>query len=231
MNNLILVRHGQSKFNLERRFTGFYDVDLTLKGETEAKYAGELIKKLDIKFDAYFTSQLKRASNTLNIILKVLNISNAKINKAWELNERHYGGLTGLNKDETIKKYGIDQVKIWRRSFDTPPPKMEPGHPFKKEIKSEISGESLKDTFERVVPYFDRKIKPLILLKKNILIVFHGNSCRALLMKIFNVSKKKIVDFEIPTGNPLLIKFENNFEVKDYKYLDQKREKKILFNI
>ena len=231
MNNLILVRHGQSKFNLERRFTGFYDVDLTLKGETEAKYAGELIKKLDIKFDAYFTSELKRASNTLNIILKVLNVSNAKINKAWELNERHYGGLTGLNKDETIKKYGIDQVKIWRRSFDTPPPKMEPGHPFKKEIKSEISGESLKDTFERVMPYFDRKIKPLILLKKNILIVFHGNSCRALLMKIFNVSKKKIVDFEIPTGNPLLIKFENNFEVKDYKYLDQKREKKILFNV
>ena len=231
MNNLILVRHGQSKFNLERRFTGFYDVDLTLKGETEAKYAGELIKKLDIKFDAYFTSELKRASNTLNIILKVLNVSNAKINKAWELNERHYGGLTGLNKDETIKKYGIDQVKIWRRSFDTPPPKMEPDHPFKKEIKSEISGESLKDTFERVMPYFDRKIKPLILLKKNILIVFHGNSCRALLMKIFNVSKKKIVDFEIPTGNPLLIKFENNFEVKDYKYLDQKREKKILFNI
>ena len=231
MNNLILVRHGQSKFNLERRFTGFYDVDLTLKGETEAKYAGELIKKLDIKFDAYFTSELKRASNTLNIILKVLNVSNAKINKAWELNERHYGGLTGLNKDETIKKYGIDQVKIWRRSFDTPPPKMEPGHPFKKEIKSEISGESLKDTFERVVPYFDRKIKPLILLKKNILIVFHGNSCRALLMKILNISKKKIVDFEIPTGNPLLIKFENNFEIKDYKYLDQKREKKILFNI
>ena len=231
MNNLILVRHGQSKFNLERRFTGFYDVDLTLKGETEAKYAGELIKKLDIKFDAYFTSELKRASNTLNIILKVLNVSNAKINKAWELNERHYGGLTGLNKDETIKKYGIDQVKIWRRSFDTPPPEMELDHPYKDKINSNILGESLKNTFERVVPYFDRKIKPLILLKKNILIVFHGNSCRALLMKIFNVSKKKIVDFEIPTGNPLLIKFENNFEIKDYKYLDQKREKKILFNI
>jgi len=231
MNNLILVRHGQSKFNLERRFTGFYDVDLTSKGESEAKYAGELIKKLNIKFDAYFTSELKRAFNTLDIILKVLNISNAKINKAWELNERHYGGLTGLNKDETIKKYGIDQVKIWRRSFDIPPPKMEPNHPFKKEIKSEILGESLKDTFERVVPYFDKKIKPLILSKKNIIIVFHGNSCRALLMKILNISKKKIVDFEIPTGNPLLIKFKNNFEIKDYKYLDQKREKKILFNI
>ncbi len=231
MNNLILVRHGQSKFNLERRFTGFYDVDLTSKGKTEAKYAGELIKKLNIKFDAYFTSELKRASNTLSIILKVLNVSNPEINKAWELNERHYGGLTGLNKDEIIKKYGADQVKIWRRSFDIPPPKMESGHPFKKKIKSEISGESLKDTFERVVPYFDKKIKPLILSNKNILIVFHGNSCRALLMKILNVSKKKISDFEIPTGNPLLIKFEKNFEVKDFNYLDQKREKKILFNI
>ena len=231
MNNLILVRHGQSKFNLERRFTGFYDVGLTSKGESEAKYAGELIKKLNIKFDAYFTSELIRASYTLDIILKVLNISNVEINKAWELNERHYGGLTGLNKDETIKKYGEEQVKIWRRSFDIPPPKMEFDHPFRKKIKSEIMGESLKNTFERVMPYFNKKIKPLILSNKNILIVFHGNSCRALLMKILNISKKKIIDFEIPTGNPLLIKFENNSEVKDFKYLDQKREKKILFNI
>ena len=231
MNNLILVRHGQSKFNLERRFTGFYDVDLTSKGKSEAKYAGELIKKLNIEFDAYFTSELIRASNSLNIILKILNKSNAEINKAWELNERHYGGLTGLNKDETIKKYGIEQVKIWRRSFDIPPPKMESDHPFKNKIKSEILGESLKDTFERVVPYFNKKIKPLILSNKNILIVFHGNSCRALLMKILNISKNKIVDFEIPTGNPILIKFEKNFSVKDCKYLDQKRSRKILFNI
>ena len=231
MNNLILVRHGQSKFNLERRFTGFYDVNLTSKGETEAKYAGELIKKLKIKFDAHFTSELMRASNTLDIILKVLNTPNVEINKSWELNERHYGGLTGLNKDETIKKYGVEQVKIWRRSFDIPPPKMESDHPLKKKIKSKILGESLKDTFDRVVPYFDEKIKPLILSNKNILIVFHGNSCRALLMKILKLSEKKIVDLEIPTGNPLLIKFENNLEVKDCKYLDKKREKKILFNI
>ena len=231
MNNLILVRHGQSKFNLERRFTGFYDIDLTIKGESEAKYAGELIKKLNINFDAYFTSKLVRASNSLNIILKVLNISSPQIYKAWELNERHYGGLTGLNKDETIKKYGIEQVKIWRRSFNTPPPKMESDHPFKNKIKSDIMGESLKDTFNRVVPYFKEKIKPLILSNKNILIVFHGNSCRALLMEILNISKKKIVNFEIPTGNPLLIQFENKLEVKDYKYLDQKRAKKILFNI
>ena len=231
MNNLILVRHGQSKFNLERRFTGFYDVGLTTKGESEAKYAGELIKKLNIQFDAYFTSELIRASNSLNIILKVLNISNAEINKAWELNERHYGGLTGLNKDETIKKYGIEQVKLWRRSFDTTPPKMESDHPFKNKIKSEILGESLKDTFGRVMPYFNKKIKPLILSNKNILIVFHGNSCRALLMEILKISKNKISKLEIPTGNPLLIRFEKNFEVKDYKYLDQKRAKKILFNI
>ena len=231
MNNLILVRHGQSKFNLERRFTGFYDVDLTSKGESEAKYAGELIKNLNIQFDAYFTSKLIRASNSLNIILKVLNISNAEINKAWELNERHYGGLTGLNKDETIKKYGIEQVKIWRRSIDIPPPKMEPDHPLKNKIKSEILGESLKDTFERVVPYYNEKIEPLISSKKNILIVFHGNSCRALLMKILNISKEKIVEFEIPTGNPLLIRFEDNLKVKDYKYLDSKRAKKILFNV
>ena len=231
MSNLILVRHGQSKFNLERRFTGFYDVGLTPKGEAEAKHAGELIKKLNIEFDVYFTSQLIRASNSLNIILKVLNKTNVRINKALELNERHYGGLTGLNKDETIKKYGSDQVKIWRRSFETPPPKMESDHPYKNEINSKILGESLKDTFNRVMPYFKEKIKPLILSNKNILIVFHGNSCRALLMKILNISQEKIIEFEIPTGNPLLIRLEKNFEVKDYKYLDEKRAKKILYNV
>jgi len=231
MNNLILVRHGQSKFNLQRRFTGFYDVELSSQGKAEATYAGKLIKKLNIEFDAYFTSQLIRASNSLHIILKVLNKSNVKINKAWELNERHYGGLTGLNKDDTIKKYGIKQVKIWRRSFDTPPPQMEADHPYKNKIKSKILGESLKDTFLRVMPYFNKKIKPLILSNKNILIVFHGNSCRALLMEILKISQKKIINFEIPTGNPLLIRFEKNIEIKDFKYLDEKRAKKILFNV
>ena len=231
MSNLILVRHGQSKFNLERRFTGFYDVELTSQGEAEAKYAGELIKKLNIELEGYFTSQLRRASNSLDIILKVLNKKNIEINKAWELNERHYGGLTGLNKDDTIKKYGKEQVKIWRRSFDIPPPKIESDHPYKNKIKSNIVGESLKDTFNRVIPYFNKKIKPLILLNKNILIVFHGNSCRALLKEILNISEKKIVEFEIPTGNPLLIRFEKKFQVKDCKYLVDKRSKKILFNI
>jgi len=231
MSNLLLVRHGQSKFNLERRFTGFYDAELTSKGKAEAKYAGELIKELNIEFEKYFTSQLKRASNSLDIILKVLNKKNAKINKAWELNERHYGGLTGLNKDDTIKKYGQEQVKIWRRSFDICPPQMEPEHPYKSKIKSNILGESLKDTFNRVMPYFNKEIKPFILSNKNILIVFHGNSCRALLKEILNISEKKIIEFEIPTGNPLLIRFKKNSKVKDYRYLDKKRAKKILFNI
>ena len=231
MNNLILVRHGQSLWNKERRFTGFVDIELTENGKFEAEYAGKLIKELNIKFDAYFTSQLTRAVDSLNIILKILNKSNVTINKAWELNERHYGGLTGLNKDDTIKKYGAKQVQIWRRSFDTRPPPMDNQHPYKNKIKSNISSESLKDTIKRVVPYYEKKIKPLINSKKNILIVFHGNSCRALLMEILNISKKKIINFEIPTGNPLLIRFKKNLDVKDYKYLDVKRSKKILFNV
>ena len=231
MSNLILVRHGQSKFNLERRFTGFYDVELTSQGEAEARYAGELIKKLNIELEGYFTSNLKRASDSLDIILKILNKKNILINKAWELNERHYGGLTGLNKDDTIKKYGQKQVKIWRRSFDISPPQMEEQHPYKNKIKSNILSESLKNTFDRVMPYFNKKIKPLILSNKNVLIVFHGNSCRALLKEILNLSEKKIIEFEVPTGNPLLIRFEKNFKVKDCKYLDKKRAKKILFNI
>ena len=237
MNNLILVRHGQSQWNLERRFTGFYDIDLTEHGKSEAEYAGQLIKKLNIKFDSYFTSELKRAINSLKIILNVLNIKDIQINKAWELNERNYGALTGLNKDEIIKKHGVKQVQIWRRSYDIPPPPMDSNHPYKNKIysnipKEKMSGsESLQDTFERVVPYYEKKIKPLISEKKNILIVFHGNSCRALLKKIFRISKEEIINFEIPTGNPLLITFENNLKVKSYRYLDAVRAKKILFNV
>jgi len=231
MNNLILVRHGQSFWNKERRFTGWADIDLTKQGKSEAKQAGQLIKKLNIEFDAYFTSQLKRAINSLNIILKILGKQNVKIIKDSALNERHYGELTSLNKDEMIKKYGNAQVQVWRRSFEIPPPSMNPQHPYKNKINSSILSESLKDTFERVIPYYDKKIKPLIFSKKNILIVFHGNSCRALLMKIFNISKEKIVNFEIPTGNPLLIEFDDALNIKKYKYLDAKRARKILFNI
>lgn len=230
MNNLILVRHGQSLWNKERRFTGWADIDLTDQGKNEAKYAGELIKELKINFDEYFSSELKRAINTMEIILNVLNVKKTKIIKAIELNERHYGGLTSLNKDETIKKYGKKQVYIWRRSFNTSPPALEKNHPYKSKIKSNISSESLKDTFERVIPYYKKKIEPLIKKKKNILVVFHGNSCRAMLKNIFNISNKKITELEVPTGNPLLIKFENNLKVLECMYLDKARSKKIFFN-
>ena len=231
MSNLILVRHGQSIWNKERRFTGWADIGLTEQGKSEAKHAGQLIKELNIKFDAYFTSELKRAVNSLDIILKVLNEKNAQINKTTKLNERNYGNLTSLNKDEIIKKYGNEQVKIWRRSYNIRPPVMDTKHPYKNKIDLNSSSESLKDTYERVLPYYKEKIEPLISVKKNVLIVFHGNSCRALLMKLFNVSENKIIEFEVPTGNPLLINFDQNLKVNDFKYLDKKRAKKILFNI
>ena len=231
MNNLILVRHGQSLRNKEKRFTGWADIDLTEQGKSEAVRAGQLIKKLNIEFHAYFTSQLKRAINSLEIILKILDKQNAEIIKDTALNERHYGELTSLNKDETIKKYGNKQVQIWRRSFDIPPPRINSQHPYKNKINSNILGESLKNTFERVIPYYNEKIEPLISSKKNILIVFHGNSCRSLLKKILNISNEKIVKLEIPTGNPLLIRFGEKLKVKEYKYLDNMRAKKILFNV
>ena len=237
MNNLILVRHGQSQWNQKKRFTGWVDIDLSEQGKSEAEYAGKLIKELNIEIHICFTSQLKRAINTLSIILNILNKSNAEITKAWELNERHYGALTGFNKDEIIKKHGSKQVQIWRRSFDVPPPPMNSLHPYKNKIYANIpkdkipENESLKDTFKRVVPYYEKKIEPLISSKKNILISAHGNSLRALCKKLFYISREKIINFEIPTGNPLLIRFEDNLKVKDCKYLDTKRAKKILFNI
>ena len=230
MNNLILVRHGQSLWNKEGRFTGWADVDLTNQGKVEAENAGKLIKELNIKIDACFTSKLKRAINSLNIILKVLSKENNEVIHSYNLNERHYGELTGLNKNETIKKYGHKQVKIWRRSFSIAPPKIDINHPYKNKIHSDILSESLEDTFNRVVPYYQNKIKPLILEKKNILIVFHGNSCRALLMEVFNISKEKITEFEIPTGNPLFIEFKDSLTINTYKYLDPERAKKIIFN-
>ena len=231
MSNLILLRHGQSKWNLERRFTGWADIGLTEKGKLEAEYAGQLIKKLNIEFHTCFASELKRAINSLEIILKILNNPNTKIYKNSALNERNYAGLTSLNREDVIQKYGKKQVKIWRRSFDIPPPKMEDDHPYKNKINEKIPAESLKDTFQRVVPYYNEKIQPLIKSNKNVLVVFHGNSCRALLMNIFNISKEKIVEIEVPTSNPIMIEFDDGLKVKKYKYLDEKRAKKILFNV
>ena len=240
MNNLILVRHGQSQWNQKKKFTGWVDIDLTEQGKSEAESAGKLIKELNIEFDAYFTSVQKRAINTLKIILDTLQKKNSEIKKAWELNERHYGALTGLNKDEMMKKHGEKQVHIWRRSFDVPPPPMEktnPNHPSKNKAYINIptskipSCESLKNTFERVIPYYEKNIKPILSSNKNILISAHGNSLRALCKKLLNISDKKIINFEIPTGNPLLIVFDENLKVKKYKYLDAKRAKNILINV
>tara|TARA_Y100000590_G_scaffold460909_1_gene621322 strand:- start:1823 stop:2545 length:723 start_codon:yes stop_codon:yes gene_type:complete len=240
MNNLILIRHGQSLWNKERRFTGWADVNLTKKGMEEAKYAGNLIKKLEINFNAYFTSAQQRAINTLNIILEVLNKKNALVQKTYKLNERHYGSLTGLNKDEMMKKHGDKQIHAWRRSYDIPPPPMElssPYHPSKNKAYKNIpvdkipKSESLKDTFDRVVPFYIKEIEPLIIEKKNVLVSAHGNSLRALCKKILNISKEEIIKLEIPTGNPLLITFNENSKVEKFRYLDSKRAKNILFNI
>ena len=228
MSNLILVRHGQSLWNKERRFTGWADIDLTKKGQEEALLAGKLIKKLNINFHKYFTSKLKRATNSLSIILKVLEDKEAKIIQTNKLNERHYGGLTSLNKDETIKKFGSKQVNIWRRSFNTPPPKINSENPYKDKIDSNILSESLRDTFERVIPFYEKEVEPLISKNKNVLIVFHGNSCRSLLKKIFKISNNSIIKVEVPTGNPLLINFEKNLKVNNFKYLDPIRAKKII---
>ena len=237
MSYLILIRHGQSTWNLEGRFTGWVDVDLTENGKHEAKKAAELIKKLNIKINYYFSSLQLRANNTLKIIQKTLN-DNQNFIRAWELNERHYGMLTGLNKVETGKKIGKEKVHQLRRSWDLRPEPLDhksPFHPlnidtYKKIPKENIPDtESLKDTYERVIPYFEKNIADK--LNKNIIIAAHGNSIRALCKHLFNIDNEKISKLEIPTGNPLLIKFDNNKKVKEASYLDKKRANDlIIFN-
>ena len=239
MYNLILVRHGQSQWNLENRFTGWYDAELTKQGVEEAKQAGSLIQNLKLDFNFAFTSFQKRAILTLEEINKKLNLSIKNIFKAWELNERHYGALQGLNKEETAKKHGEQQVKIWRRSYDIPPPPMDknnPNHPIHYPIYKNINKnlipdtESLKDTFKRVFPYYEKNILPVLKKEKNIIISAHGNSLRSLCKKIFNITDSSIIELEIPTGNPIHIIFKDDMSLSKYLYLDQKRAKKILIN-
>ncbi len=238
MSKLILTRHGQSVWNAENRFTGWVDVDLSDKGIEEAEKSGELIKKLNIKIDISYTSYLKRAIRTLTTILKKNNIP-LKFNTAWQLNERHYGALTGLNKVETKKKIGDDQFKKYRRSWDIAPPPMQEDSEYQKKFSPLNSGipmgmtpftESLKNTYERVIPFYDKEIKKNLLNTKNILISAHGNSLRALCKYLFNISDKKISELEIPTGNPLVVEFEKNLDIKKYFYLDDARAKSIIFN-
>ena len=222
MSNLIIVRHGQSKWNKLKRFTGWVDVSLHLNGELEASKAGKLIKKLDFKLDYFFSSYQKRAINTLELIMDTLKIKKDKIIKAWELNERHYGELTGLNKVEMKKVYGEKKIHIFRRSWDMSPAPLNKNsqyHPLNIEIYNNIpknkipDTESLKSTYKRVVSYYLKNIEPLIQNGQNVLISAHGNSLRALCKKLFNISDTNIQRLVIPTGNPLLIKFKDNLKI------------------
>ena len=234
MSYLILVRHGQSVWNLEKKFTGWVDVDLTDNGESEAKKAGELINKNNLKIDLYFSSVQLRAKNTLKIIQNELK-DDKNPTHAWELNERHYGALTGLNKDEMKIKLGEDKVHQFRRSWNLRPDPLEkqnPYHPCNIEIYKNIpedkipSTESLKDTYERVIDFYKKKIE--IINDKNILISAHGNSIRALCKYLFNLDNDVISKLEIPTGNPLLIEVNGDKKVLSAKYLDSDRAKDLL---
>ena len=237
MGKLIAIRHGQSTWNAENRFTGWVDVDLSEKGVLEAEKSGKLLKNLSIDLDVCFTSYLKRAINTLEIILEVLGKDLDYI-KAWQLNERHYGSLTGLNKNETKQKIGEEQFKKYRRSWDIPPPKLNRDSKYSshndimyKNLNKIPNTESLKDTYNRVVPFFEKNVDHFLRENKNVILSAHGNTIRALGKKIFNISDKSINLFEIPTGNPLLIDFDKNGKVLSSKYLDQSRKKEIIFNI
>ena len=238
MTKLILTRHGQSVWNAENRFTGWVDVDLSNKGVQEAEKSGQLIKELKIKIDVSYTSYLKRAIKTLTTILKINNLE-LKFNTAWQLNERHYGSLTGLNKEETKKKIGEEQFKKYRRSWDIAPPPMNAESEYQtlfSPLNSSIPvgmtpfTESLKDTYDRVVPFYENEIKKNLSAKKNILLSAHGNSLRALCKYLLNISDIEINELEIPTGNPLIIDFDDQMEINKYYYLDKARAKNIIFN-
>ena len=216
---LILCRHGESEWNLENRFTGWADVDLSPKGKQEAKDAGLTLKHEQLSFDLAYTSVLKRATRTLWIMLEEMSLTWIPVINAWELNERHYGALQGLNKSQVAAEYGEEQVQIWRRSYDTPPPPLnndDERHP-RFEIRyagvSDLpASESLKDTLLRVKPYWQRQIMPSLLGNQDVLIVAHGNSLRAMVKMIENISDKEIMNFNIPTGIPLAYEFNENLK-------------------
>ena len=238
MSKLILTRHGQSIWNAENRFTGWVDVDLSEQGILEAKNSGKLIKNLNINIDVSYTSFLKRAINTLTVILEENNLE-LKLNTSWEINERHYGSLTGLNKEETKKRIGEDQFKKYRRSWDISPPPMtenDENQSLFSSLNTSIPQgsipltESLKDTYNRVIPFFESKIKPGLQSNKNIIVAAHGNSLRALCKKLLNITDQKINELEIPTGNPLIIDFDQSLNIKSVEYLDKSRKKTIITN-
>ena len=236
MTRLALIRHGQSQWNLENRFTGWVDVDLTDKGRAEAQKAGALLKETGVEFAGCFTSVQKRAIRTLWIALDEMDRMWLPVTRAWRLNERHYGGLTGLDKAETAEKHGADQVKIWRRSYDTPPPPLDPSseHNMADDPRYALYGasvpaaESLKLTLDRVASYFEEAIAPMLKDGKSLVIAAHGNSLRALVKILLDVSDEDIVSLEIPTGNPLLFDLDpGSVRPVAARYLDESRAQTI----
>jgi len=225
MPKLILIRHGQSQWNLENRFTGWWDVDVTDKGAKEAWDAGLLLKDKRVTPEICFTSFQTRAIKTLNLALEAMDMMWLPVTKDWRLNERHYGGLTGLNKQETRDKHGDDQVHIWRRSFDTPPPEIDAGSEYDLASDPRYDGidvpksESLKNTIERVLPYWQSDILPQLQAGKTIMISAHGNSLRALVKHLSNISDDEITGLEIPTGQPIIYDFDENMQAGERYYL------------
>jgi 2,3-bisphosphoglycerate-dependent phosphoglycerate mutase len=227
MPKLILIRHGQSQWNLENRFTGWWDVDVTEQGVAEAKAAGQLMKAKGIAPDICFTSVQSRAIKTLNLALEEMGRLWVPVTKNWQLNERHYGGLTGLDKAETAAKHGDEQVKIWRRSFDIPPPPLEAGSPYDLSADPRYAGiaipntESLKDTIARVLPYWESAIVPELKAGKTVLISAHGNSLRALVKHLSGISDADITGLEIPTGQPIVYELDAALNGERY-YLSER---------
>ena len=229
MPQLVLLRHGQSQWNLEDRFTGWVDVDLTPAGEAEARKGGELLKAAGLEFTRAYASVLMRAIRTGEFALQTSGQLWIPLTKDWRLNERHYGGLTGLNKTETARKHGDEQVRIWRRSYDIPPPPLAPGGEFDFASDRRYAGavlpatESLKTTLERVLPYWTSEIAPKLAAGETILVAAHGNSLRAIVKHLFGVPDDRIVGVEIPTGNPLLIDLDAGLKPTAARYLDTDR--------
>jgi len=226
---LVLLRHGQSQWNLENRFTGWVDVNLTDKGEAEAKRGGELLAEAGVQFDRAFTSVLTRAIRTGNLALEAMGQLWIPMEKDWRLNERHYGGLTGLDKGETAARHGDEQVHVWRRSYDIPPPPLDPGSEWdlskdRRYKPGQVPAtESLKTTLERVEPYWNADIAPVLKRGETVLVAAHGNSLRAIVKLLFQVSDADIPGVEIPTGNPLEIKLDDSLRPLSARYLDAAR--------
>jgi 2,3-bisphosphoglycerate-dependent phosphoglycerate mutase len=229
MPTLVLLRHGQSQWNLENRFTGWWDVDITAAGEAEARAAGALLVAKGIDLDRVFTSVQKRAIRTANLALDAMDRAWLPLTKDWRLNERHYGGLTGLNKAETVAKVGEEQVRIWRRSFDVPPPPMEADSPFAAlQDDRRYAGiavppaESLKDTIERVLPFYEAEIAPALKRGERVLVAAHGNSLRALEKHLSGISDADITGLEIPTGQPIVYQLDDQLRRQDRYYLSER---------